>query len=263
MSKSRKHGKLSVLLVVAACGILPSASPTTTGASPGMTIASLTVAEVEVEKADWMVSSENKIWTLSDAEFDDDLSVFALKAIETETSQVAFTIDRQRAGCEGLGFSHGSMWVCDNDKILQLNSEDGELKATIDFAMSHTQGPVPADDKGLWLLTSNGAELVHLDPAGSELGRVALPGPCEQLALFDGRVFAGCPEGESVVVIDAATYEVVDQIEGIEPGLLVGGDDRVWVGFPHDTGGVGWIMPDGEVGSVSSSPEFGLPLGRA
>ena len=255
MRQTRKLGKLGVLLMVTACGAQPSA---TTGAIPDLTIESLTVAEVEVENADLMVSSDSKIWTMSDAEFEDDLSVFALKAIDTETSQVAFTIDRQKSGCDAIGSGHGSVWVCDNDKLLQLHPETGELQSTIEFAMSHTQGPILADDKGLWLLSRDGSELVHLDPAGSELGRVALPGLCEQLALFAEKVFVACPESEVVTVVDAAAYEVIDQIEGIEAGLLTGGEDRVWVGFPHETGGVGWIMPDGEVGTVPSSPDLSL-----
>lgn len=214
------------------------------------------MAEVDLENADWMVASEGKVWILSDPEIDDDLSVFEMKVIDPETNEIVFTVDRARSGCEGLGVGASSVFVCDQDEILQLDSQTGEELARINFPMSSTQGPIPTDERGLWLLTREETELVHLDFAGSELGRVELPGVCEQVALFNGEAFVSCPESRVVLVI-TGEYAVSRQLEDIEAGLLTGGNDRVWLGFPHDQGGVGWIKDD-EVGTVAGSPDLSL-----
>ena len=240
-----------------ACGS-PSQPSTTPAEAVVPTIESITVAEVEVENPDWMVASEDKVWILSEPEFEDDASVFALKAIDIESNEIVLTVDRSNSGCHGLAAHDGKVWVCDLDKVLEIDSQTGEVLSEINFEMSWPQGPIPIDDRGLWMLTREGTALVHLDFAGSELGRVELQGTCEQVALSGGNAFVSCPDIRSVSVIDQEGYSVTTQINDVEVGILSGGSDRVWMEFPHDEGGVGWIKADGQLGTVPGSPDLSL-----
>ncbi|HEY7583855.1 MAG TPA: hypothetical protein VIB78_09595 [Acidimicrobiia bacterium] len=248
---------LGLLIALIACGA--QSQPTTTGGQgEASTIESITVAEIEVENPDWMVASEDKVWILSEPEFEDDASVFALKAIDVQSNEVALTVNRRNSGCHGLAATADKVWVCDLDKVLEIDSHSGEVLGEINFDMSWPQGPIPIDDRGLWMLTREGTALVHVDFAGSELGRVELPGSCEQVALSEGSVFVSCPESRSASVIDREGYSITTQVDDVEVGIMSGGPDRVWMGLPHDEGGVGWITADGQVGTVPGSPDVSL-----
>jgi hypothetical protein len=247
----------TLVLVLVACGT--QAIPTTTTTpEAGTTIEFLTAGEVTIENPDWMVVAEDIIWTLSDPELEDELSVFALKGINAVTSEIAFTVDRTKSGCDGLGVADGSLWVCDDDQILRLDPGSGEVLGTIPFAMSWDQGPLPADERGLWLLSRTGTDLVHVAFAGDELGRVPLPGTCNQVTLLDSSAFVACSELGSVVVVDTDGYAVLAEVAVLDVNLLAAGGDRVWLGFPHESGGVGWLTPDGQIGKVENSPDISL-----
>jgi hypothetical protein len=258
MHTSRRHRRLVFIALLAACGGRNVATAGTSPVSDATTIESLSEAEVEIENPDWMVAAGDYVWTLSDAEPDDDLSVFALKAISIETNEVVITVNRGKSGCDSLGTSGQAVWVCDGDQVMQLDPATGETTAVIDFAMSWEQGPIPADQDGIWLVTRAGNELVRLGPSGVELGRAELPGVCDRVAVFEGNAFVSCPESQSVAVVDVATLTVTNEVEGLAADLMIAGEDRVWVGFAHDSGGVGWLTADGEVGRVEGSPDIGL-----
>jgi hypothetical protein len=250
--------KFALVLFAVACGAPPAAPVASSTTLQAVMIESLTIGEVEIENPDWMVTTGEIIWTMSDPEFEDELSVFALKGIDPESNEVAITVDRLKSGCDAIGAHGDSVWVCDDDTIRQLDSQSGETRSVIEFEMSWDQGPIPIDESGIWVLNRDSTALVHLDGEGAELGRAELPSACDQVALLQQAVYVSCGDAQSIIVIDKKSYTITDEVQGIEAGLMAADGDRLWVGFPHESGGVGWLEPDGEVETVAGSPDVSI-----
>lgn len=221
------------------------------------TIESLTLAEIEIEAAEWMISSGGMVWVLPDAEFGDDREVYALQGIDPETNTVTATFSRVESGCNGP--RGRSVWVCDGSVIRRLDPRTGEVQATLEIEMSNRQGPIPTDDQGLWYLEIEGTELLHIGFDGTELGRVDLGIICDQVGLTEQHAFVTCGGDSILKVVDLAQLEVVGENDSLQQlGVVTGAGDRVWLGFAHGSGGVGWIDAALDSGEVDGSPEVSL-----
>ncbi len=73
------------------------------------------MAEIEIEAAEWLLSSGDRVWVLSDPEFGDDPSLFNVQGIDTSTNSIVATVPRPVAPCNGHGVSGGSVWVCSGE----------------------------------------------------------------------------------------------------------------------------------------------------
>ena len=150
----------------------------------------------------------------------------------------------------GLQAAEDGLWVIDQKtlKVHKLDWDSGEVLHEFDTDTEHSSG-ITCGDGALWISSTFGLEIVKIDPVkGETLGRYPDPGAgiisfaeggesarqssSHGLEWRDGKIYAAAPPTQRVHVIDAATWEEVNQFP--TGGLRVHGigwseDGRLWV----------------------------------
>ena len=140
----------------------------------------------------------------------------AVVRIDPATEQVdqRVVLDPEGSEPEGLAWDGESLWVVDQagDRVVQLD-EDG----TVLGEQPAGQAPrlVAAGDSGVWVANYGGTSVTRIADGAAEtvpvVGCIGAQGVVEAA----GHVFVSCTMAHKVVVLDAESLEVVDEIADV------------------------------------------------
>ena len=256
------------VLIAFALGMLSCASPqdesagTTTVAAPAG-IDAVTVATIDVRRAESISVFENSLWVGSEIELGATSEENGISRIDPTTNEVtavvprddsSFSCDGTRVGADGL------LWACSGGKVIAVDPDTSEVVLEVEFEGSSNQFFVGTDQEGLWLATSDGRSVVHLGYDGTELDRVDLPSVCFHNAFLDGALYLTCSDAGELVTVDPASGSATVTISGLVSPSTVGiGHGLVWFSTNVSGAGVSWYDPEtGESGQVADSPDISL-----
>ena len=117
--------------------------------------------------------------------------------------------------------------------------------------------PVTAGRPG-WPPPPTGPSAASTPAPAGVVERIELPQPPDQAVFGDGAVWVTSSEGDAVMRIDAATYEVQEITVGNGPTGIAFGDDRVWVANSQD----GTVSIDRPPDQRGRHPAPRVPAGR-
>jgi outer membrane protein assembly factor BamB len=262
------HRRTYVLMAAAAAASLtiscsaadpePTASPDATSPPPGTTASSLTVSTVEEVGAeqltlpgdpDWFAVDDHGVWVQRGSG--------ELALVDPETSEVTGSGDLgDNELCQGIGASYGAVWTCLGSDVIRVDASTFEVVARFKVKKQATQGNLVGAFDRVWVLTSDGSNLVGIDPTTNEVAtEFELPARCSDVTVGDGVLWLPCNIDDRVIKLDPTTGEVLLDAEVPNP-LEVAVDSEVWVGTAATT-----VKLDPETGEVLLEADAGAADG--
>lgn len=177
---------------------------------------------------DWLAVDEHGIWVQQGSG--------VIARVDPATSEATEGVDvGVIEHCQGMGASYGAVWTCAGSDVLRLDPETFDVVARVKVQKQATQGHLVGGFDRVWVLTSDGSNLVGIDP---ETNRVAtefeLPARCVEVTIAEDALWLSCGVDDRVLKVDPVSGEVLLDLEIANP-VVVAVDGDVWVGTATTT----------------------------
>ena len=253
----------ALLILLVSCASPEDQPATTTSETAAAGIDSVTVATIDVRRAEGISVFDDSVWIGSEIEFGATPEENGISRIDPTTNEVTTVVPRTDSSfsCDGTSVgTDGLLWACSGGNVIGVDPDSGEVALEVEFEGSSDQFFVGTDEEGLWLAASDGLSVVHLGYDGSELGRVDLPSVCWDNAVLDGIVYLTCSDTGELVAIDPAAGTAAVAVSGlVSPSTIGLGHGVVWFSSNVPGAGVSWYDPETEEsGQVANTPDVSL-----
>ncbi len=251
MSRRLQGVLLAVLVTMFATAACGGDDDSDSGAAPRSAPAT-PVDDVLVAKLtltgdpDWLAIDEHGVW-VKRASGD-------LTLIDLATNEVAGSVNVGPSElCAGIGASFDAIWTCAGPDVVKVDPETFEVVARLAVNKQSVQGHLVGGFDRVWVLTSDGSNLIGIDPKTNEtVTEFELPARCTDVALADDALWLPCKIDDKVLKLDPTTGEALLALS-IESPTSVAVDTDVWVGTPTTTvrldPATGEVLAEASVGS--------------
>lgn len=246
---------VSLGLAVTACG--NDDPPPTKAAEPIVRpAADLEVARLDLAGGpDWLAADDRGVWVKHDS------GELLLVDPDSRAEVGSVNVARTSGLCQGLGASYGAIWTCSGADVVKVDPESLAVVGTFAVKKQAAQGHLVGAFDRVWVLTSDGSQLVGIDPVTEEVAiDVDLPARCTDVAAGDAGLWLPCAVDDRVLRLDPETGEVLLDL-AIDNPVSVAVDHEVWVGTATAT--LRLVPEDGEVlleGDAGAAPDGGVAL---
>ena len=210
----------------------PPARPTRIVGPPAKTIPfrALDPAVVTVANPDGIVAVGHDLWIKTD----DGRAV----RIDPGTNEVTGQVGLDRVSdpsryCQGIGTDGTSMWACateqDGTAVAQIDAGNARVRRRVPVDKLFDQLSLPADDRGIWVLTGDGSTVVVVDPRSAHTTAYPLGVACQQIAVEGDRLVATSSVAIVVVQLDTTTGTVIGRTHLPSPRIAALLDGEAWV----------------------------------
>lgn len=209
----------------------PSA-PVTMPATPARTttFGRLTQAVVKLANPDGIVAVAGGLWVKTD----DGRAVRVDPTSNKITAQVSLDeVSDPNLYCQGIGSDGERVWACAAEHggtaLAQIDPASARVLRRIQVGKLFDQLSLPANGRGIWVLTGDGSTVQVVDPTNGRGTTYPLGEVCQQLAVDGDRLIATGSVANVAVTIDARTGAVIRRIplRGPRIAAMLGGD--AWV----------------------------------
>ena len=215
----------SILFAATVCvGAEPERSPVPPAKTPFAELKPQVVLKVG-ENADWVLVSENAVWTGS-------TGPNAVHRIDPHTNSIVAHVALPGEPCAGLAQGFGALWVplCDEKGLARIDLASNHLVEVLPIGPAGQDAGIATSADSVWMVTDTKGSLVRIDPAtGKSRQTVHLPAGSYNLQHRDGILYATQVEGATLTIVDAATGKVLASVPtGLHPRFLTIGGGYVW-----------------------------------
>jgi hypothetical protein len=214
--------------VLSGCG--GSSEPTEVTGEPAAAVALDDSQQATLElkgEPDWLTALDGFVWVKR-------ADGYVTKIDTTSNEPVAeVRADTQSDQfCEGIGSGGGFVWSCSGSDVVRIDPKTLEVVDSIPVGKAFSQGRLVFAADRIWVLSgANSDQLVGIDASTGTPGPpLSLPASCTELGAGVDRIWAVCPNSNTVLGIDPVAPSVEEEIEVASPTVAVGTETDVWVG---------------------------------
>jgi hypothetical protein len=219
---------LVAALVVAGCG--GSSEPTEVTGEPAATVALGESEQATVGlkgEPDWLTALDGFVWVKRADGFVtkiDPASNEPVAEVRADTKSDQF--------CEGIGSGGGFVWSCSGSDVVRIDPNKVAVVDSFPVGKAFSQGRLVFAAGRIWVLSgANSDQLVGIDaPTGTPGPPLSLPASCTELGAGVDRIWAVCPNANTVLGIDPVAPSVEEELEVASPTVAVGTETDVWIG---------------------------------
>jgi streptogramin lyase len=219
---------IAVALVLAGCG--GSSEPTEVTAGPTSTVALGDSQKAALElkgEPDWLTALDGFVWVKRADGFVtkiDPASNEPVAEVRADTKSDQF--------CEGIGSGGGFVWSCSGSDVVRIDPKTLEVVDSIPVGKAFSQGRLLFAAGKIWVLSgANSDQLVGIDASTGAPGPpLTLPAACTELGAGIDRIWAVCPNANTVLGIDPVALSVEEEVEATSPAVAVGTETDLWIG---------------------------------
>ena len=170
---------------------------------------------------DWLATDEHGLW-VKRASGD-------LTLIDLATNEVAGSVNVGPSElCAGIGASFDAIWTCAGLDVVKVDPETFEVEARLAVNKQSVQGHLVGGFNRVWVLTSDGSNLIGIDPKTNEtVTEFELPARCTDVALADDALWLPCTIDDRVLKVDPTSGEATTGPRRREPDVCRGGHRRM------------------------------------
>ena len=203
---------------------------------------------------DWLAADEHGIWVQR--------ASGELTLVDPATTTVAGAVALGTTDhCQGLGASYGAVWTCLSSDVIRVDPTTLEVVARLKVKKQALQGHLVGAFDRVWVLTSDGSNLVGIDPATNKVAtEFELPARCSDVTIGDQVLWLPCNVDDRVLKLDPFTGEVLLNV-AVDNPTQVAVDTEVWVGTATITLRLDPMSGDVLVAAdAGTSPDGGIAL---
>lgn len=210
----------------------PSARPTRIAGPPAKTVPfrALDPAVLKVANPDGIVAVGRNLWIKTD----DGRAV----RIDPRSNKVTGQVGLDRVSdpsryCQGIGTDGTAVWACatehDGTAVAQIDAGTARVRRRVPVDKLFDQLSLPADDRGIWVLTGDGSSVAVVDPGSARTTVYPLGVACQQIAVEGDRLVATSSVANVVVALDTATGAVIGRTHLPSPRIAALLDGEAWI----------------------------------
>jgi streptogramin lyase len=177
---------------------------------------------------DWLAALDAFVWVKRDDGFVTKIDT----ARNSPVGEVRADTKNDPQVCQGIGVGEGFVWSCSGSDVVRIDPMSLEVTDSIPVGKVPSQGRLVFAVGNIWVISGNGDRLVRIDASTGKPG-LALPLPvsCAELGAGVDRVWAICPDADTVLGIDPVGPTVEEEIELESPTVALGTEKDVWIGY--------------------------------